>query len=127
MNSAPPVKAHELKCWPDPFDAVKSGQKRHEVRRNDRGFEVGHLLHLRKFDPDTHEYMGPELLAEITYVSNGFGLPDGLVVLSIRLEDDHFVCVGCRKIWHASFGACDDMPGHCDGCWATAHPEEACP
>jgi len=45
------MKVHELKSWPDQFEAVKDGDKRFEFRKNDRGFQVGDLLHLRKFYP----------------------------------------------------------------------------
>ena len=31
---------HELKCWPEYFEAVISGAKTFEVRKNDRDFAV---------------------------------------------------------------------------------------
>lgn len=42
---------HELRCWPDQFDATYNGNKTHEVRVNDRDFQVGDYLFLREFVP----------------------------------------------------------------------------
>jgi hypothetical protein len=49
---------HELKTWPKYFAAVRSGQKRFEIRRNDREFKVGDILVLREFDPEDDAYTG---------------------------------------------------------------------
>lgn len=50
---------HELKTWPEFFDAVKRGDKTFEVRRNDRGFQVGDTLRLVRWQPSQgHGYAG---------------------------------------------------------------------
>ena len=59
---------HELKCWPEYFQAVKSGIKPFELRKDDRGFAVGDVLHLREFDPETCTYTGEETNKTVTYV-----------------------------------------------------------
>jgi len=42
---------HELKTWPEFFEATRRGQKKFELRRDDRpeGFQVGDELLLREF------------------------------------------------------------------------------
>lgn len=42
---------HELKTWPEFFDAVARGDKTFEVRKDDRGFQVGDELVLERWRP----------------------------------------------------------------------------
>jgi hypothetical protein len=85
-----PYKIHELKTVPPYFDAVKSGTKTFEVRRDDRGFQPGDLLVLREWLPEIGEYSpAAPVFREITYVLQGleaarFGVLDGFVVLGFR-------------------------------------------
>jgi hypothetical protein len=78
-------RVHELKTWPQPFDAVYCGRKFHEVRADDRGFEVGDHLILREWDPAAKMYSGRSMEVLVTYITIGgsFGLPEDLVVMSI--------------------------------------------
>lgn len=80
---------HELKTWPEYFCLVKSGEKTFELRKNDRGFLVGHELLLREFDQHTQQYTGQTLRRKITYVLNSsegkqFGLKQGYCVMGIK-------------------------------------------
>jgi hypothetical protein len=81
---------HELKTWPDPFQAVKSGAKPFEYRRNDRDFRVGDTLWLREWRPSwpagEGAYTGDELRLKVTFVLAGgpFGVPKGFAVLGIE-------------------------------------------
>jgi hypothetical protein len=79
------VPKHELKTWPEPFDSVAEGKKTYELRVNDRGFQSGDLLLLRRYDPMTRRYTGRELSARIGYITIGgeWGLPAGLCVFSL--------------------------------------------
>jgi hypothetical protein len=83
---------HELKTDPLPFAAILSGEKTHEIRYDDRGFLVGDTLALR----ETHysrramreearplEYTGRTVERVVTHIQRGYGLPDGLVVMSL--------------------------------------------
>jgi hypothetical protein len=86
---------HELKCWPEFFDAVARGDKTFEIRKNDRGFQRGDVLWLRKFDPQTGLYVtasgwnlatkseAASLVVAVSYVLNGFGLEPGYVCMAI--------------------------------------------
>ncbi|WP_306274158.1 ASCH/PUA domain-containing protein [Parageobacillus thermoglucosidasius] len=76
-----PMK-HRLKTWPEYFEAVLSGKKTFEIRKNDRDFRVNDLLLLQEYNPKTEEYTGREVLVEVTYITD-FGQPDNQVVMSI--------------------------------------------
>jgi len=71
---------HELKTWPQYFQAVKEGRKTFEWRKNNRGFQSGDTVNLREYDPKKREYAkelgtysGDELQFRIGYVLQ---LPD---------------------------------------------------
>lgn len=87
---------HELKTWPSSFQAILDGSKTFEFRRNDRGFKVGDVLHLREWgiqacadqdEPGFHSsaYTGRELFVTVTYLlgGGGFGIPVGFCIMSI--------------------------------------------
>jgi Domain of unknown function (DUF3850) len=82
---------HELKTWPVPFQAVLDGKKLYELRKNDRGYRVGDILHLREWDPDTEHYSGRSLRARVTYMTRGgeFGLPNDLCIMGLVLLETH--------------------------------------
>ncbi len=93
---------HLLKIWPGEFEAVRCGEKRHEVRRADRDFSVGDSLILREFIPELDQATGRpsrdeqgatigrftnhELLRTVSYITpaGAWGLPKDLCVLSIK-------------------------------------------
>ncbi len=77
---------HELKTWPDHFQAILEGRKTFELRRDDRGFQENDWLVLREYAPDTDEYTGREVRTWISHVLRDaphFGLMPGYVVLSL--------------------------------------------
>lgn len=81
------VKTHELKTVQPHFEHVRSGMKRAEIRRDDRGFAVGDVLVLREYDPASCSYSGREVEVRVTHVLSGFeGLAAGYVSLSIELR-----------------------------------------
>ena len=65
------ARVHELKTWPSPFEAVNSGDKNFEFRKNDRSYQRGDRLVLKEYDPVTDVYTGRSIPAEITYVMTG--------------------------------------------------------
>lgn len=70
---------HELKCWPCFFDAVATGYKTFEVRKNDRNFQPGDVLTLREYDSMDHVYSGRETRKIVTYVLDQTVFPDALM------------------------------------------------
>jgi hypothetical protein len=78
---------HELKTWPEFFQAVLERRKTFELRKDDRGFKVGDLLWLQEWDR-VSGYSGRSIVAEITYISRDSALlPPGYVAMSIVPPD----------------------------------------
>lgn len=57
------------KAWPQQFEAVKSGKKKHDLRLSDFDVQEGDILILEEWDPDESEYTGRTLEKKVTYVS----------------------------------------------------------
>lgn len=81
-----PTVWHDLKMWPEYFEAVLSGAKPFEMRRNDRGFEVGHGLRLVEWSPISDSFTGRVCKRRVTYIledAEDFGLAAGFAVLGM--------------------------------------------
>lgn len=86
------MKYHELKTDPAVFAAVAAGTKTHEIRFNDRDFQIGDVLHLRETLATGEamragvplEYTGRHALREVSHVQTGYGLVDGWCILSFK-------------------------------------------
>jgi hypothetical protein len=82
-------RVHELKCDPDPFDLTRIRRKPFEIRKNDRGFEVGDTVVLNETQFSCEEmkngqpleYTGRKEYRVITCITQGYGLEPGFVVL----------------------------------------------
>ena len=82
------TRFHELKTWPEFFEAVACGTKTFELRRDDRGFDERDILDLREWDPSEQRYTGRSLEVEVSYVlrnAENFGLRPGFVVLGLNV------------------------------------------
>jgi len=88
---------HILKTWPNFFDAIRFERKRFEYRQDDRGFEVGDVLVLKRWDPHAiygsgafvdynDEGYDNTLRVRVTYILRDFGLPPGHCIMSIVHE-----------------------------------------
>ncbi len=64
---------HSLKIGPMFFNAVANGEKKAEMRKNDRDFKCGDFLLLREWEG---EYSGNKLVVKVTHILS----LDGLVV-----------------------------------------------
>ena len=82
------MQTHHLKTWPTFFDAIMRGEKLFEVRKDDRGFEVGDLLVLEEYDPQTKTFSGRSMTHGVSYIMRAtadeiFGLKAGYVIMSL--------------------------------------------
>lgn len=83
------TEAHELKCWPEWFEPSLTDKKPYEIRRMDRPFAVGDVVHLREFHPARQGfpayYTGREMKRRITHILEGgvFGVEKGFCILSL--------------------------------------------
>ena len=77
------MKIHELKILPEYYEAVRCGDKRFEIRKNDRDFHTGDILRLKEWDGE--KYTGEELDALVRYILFDWtgGLQDGYCIMSI--------------------------------------------
>ena len=76
------MKTHTLKIWPNYFEAVRSKEKKFELRKRDRDFQEGDVLNLREFDPESRCYTGSIFSAEIKYIlKNAPGLDPDYCIL----------------------------------------------
>ena len=77
------MEIHELKILPEYYDAVRCGDKRFEIRKNDRNFHRGDILRLKEWDGE--KFTGEELDALVRYILFDFtgGLQDGYCIMSI--------------------------------------------
>ena len=81
----PDMATHRLKTWPQFYEAVVSGWKLFEIRKNDRDFKLLDFLLLEEWEPETRMYTGRAALAQITYITD-FAQKPGFVVLGIRVS-----------------------------------------
>ena len=77
------VREHELKVWPEFFDALNDGRKTFEWRKDDRGFAVGDTLYLREWEPKDG-YTGRYTRRTVSYIlRDGFDVTPGYAVLAL--------------------------------------------
>lgn len=80
------MKLHELKIKEDYFNAILRGEKTFELRKNDRNYQVGDLIHFIK--TDGFEYFGHSKDAyQITYILKNvaeYGLDKEYCILGIK-------------------------------------------
>lgn len=81
------VKTHTIKLSHEFQEAVLSGDKTFEVRRNDRGYQKGDLVQFRVVDNAGIEMLRAplsEVTFVITYVLSGWHIEQDYVVFGIR-------------------------------------------
>lgn len=95
------MKIHELKIYPQYFIEILNGNKTFELRKDDRGFEVGDTLILKEYKTGITDstgsekivvqeagYTGREIKKTISYIykgcANGLGLKTGFSILALK-------------------------------------------
>jgi len=83
---------HELKTWSQYYAAVESGAKKFELRKDDRGFNVGDVLVLTEVNSVDLRPTGRQCQRVIEYIVRDcepFGLKKGFCILGIRDREDY--------------------------------------
>ena len=76
---------HQLKSWPEYYEAIADGSKSFDLRIDDRKYEVGDLVQFEEFRPATNNYTGMVTQRRITYILRDFaGLMPGYCIIAIE-------------------------------------------
>lgn len=86
------MRTHILKSWSPFFDAILKDTRTHELRRNDRSFQVGDLCDLQEYDNVKGTYTGRSCNVVISSITSkeepcavsGDGLHPDFCILSIK-------------------------------------------
>jgi hypothetical protein len=86
-------KVHDVKSWSHFFLEIRAGNKVHDLRKNDRDYNVGDRMLYREYDFIEGRYTGNTLEAIITYMTDSrtpcaFSsavLPADYCILSIKV------------------------------------------
>lgn len=77
---------HELKIAPAYFEAVISGRKTFEIRKDDRGYQAGDTVTLREWDDSFRKHTTRTHSATIGYVT-AYEQQPGYVVFSLLTDN----------------------------------------
>ena len=72
---------HELKIDKEYLIRLISGEKKHEIRFNDRDYQRGDTLQFRDHKNSKFNFL-------ITHIHSGMGLKEGFVILSVEIDHD---------------------------------------
>lgn len=80
------MKMHELTVWSKHFESVQKREKTTILRLNDCNFQVGDILSLIEFDPESNEYTGKFINVEINNVSKWINyLEQDIALISFKI------------------------------------------
>lgn len=80
------MQIHTVKLDSIYFGRVANGTKTFEIRRNDRDYQTGDIMHMHEYDSERKVLTDmPIIKAEIVYTST-FNQEDGWIVLGIKLK-----------------------------------------
>lgn len=76
------MRFHDLKIWPMFYQPILDDIKRFEIRKNDRNFGLGDILHLHEWKDG--EYTGRHSYWRVNYIIfNGPGVKEGYCLMGI--------------------------------------------
>jgi len=64
------MKTHVVKSWPQFFTQLLAGHRTHELRRNDREYQVGDRIELHEYNPNSSTYTGRACTVEVTSMTS---------------------------------------------------------
>jgi hypothetical protein len=64
------MKMHAVKSWPRFFEQICSGTRTHELRRNDRDYQIGDRIELNEYDPAIGAYTGRTCTVVVTSITS---------------------------------------------------------
>lgn len=80
------MTVHTLKCWPQFFERLLSGEKTFELRQTaDRTFQVGDVLRQCEWRESAQAFTGRELSQDVLFVMPGgaFGISKGWCCMAV--------------------------------------------
>lgn len=83
------MPVHNVRSWGYLFEEMRAGRKTHDLRKNDRDYQVGDHLRLQEYDQVRARYTGRELLMEITYITGRATVP--CAVSTVVLHEDYCI------------------------------------
>lgn len=78
------MNRHALKVLPRFFAEIETDEKTFELRKNDRGFEVGDVLYLREWTKEAGFTGRAQRRIVTSIVVDGYGLLPGYVCMSVQ-------------------------------------------
>lgn len=78
---------HMLKIDEPYYQSILNGEKKFEIRFNDRNYQVGDTIVLHPFREGVKVNRAP-IGARINYIHSGLGLQDGYVILGIEFIEN---------------------------------------
>ena len=104
---------HNLKTWTEYFNKIDFGEKKFEIRYNDRGFKVGDILILQEYDKFKSVFTGEVRAFKVDYITD-YNQKEGYVVMSISpiAKEEECECVN----WCSEDVISVILTGHHENC-----------
>lgn len=88
---------HICRSWSHLFQPILDGVKTHDLRIDDRNYQVGDTILLREYDIAQGAYTGREVTVEITYIT-GRGEGQCPCAFSSAVLQRDYVILSIRKV-----------------------------